>query len=184
MLGAIGATIAHSTGGPNEQLVSQDRVYGGGGTDAGACFDPDIGFCRKFATNLGIDAHASGSDEEAYGDVSGGAVGFAESHGQITCLRVHGHNAVVGGITVSSSDPSAVGLAFITWYVDRGTPAFGDRDQESPTYSIARGTGPPGFPYACPSPDAGLPTLDLFRSFVPIAEGDIVVQDGSEDGNN
>jgi hypothetical protein len=40
-----GAAFAYSSGGPNEQLVNRDRLYGGGGTDPG-CFVPDSGFCR------------------------------------------------------------------------------------------------------------------------------------------
>jgi hypothetical protein len=172
------AGYAYSSVGPNAQLVPQDRLYGGGQTDAGACFVPDIGFCRPLASNFAIDAHATGDGQAAYGDITGGSPGFRDAHSQITCLRVHGQNAVVGAVIVTSSDPSVVGLLGLTWYVDRGTPAFGDRDLTSPTYSGPPGADwPPGFPNVCPSPDEGVPAVGLFRSFVPITHGDIVVQD-------
>ncbi len=183
LLGALViAGYAYSSGRPNAQLVPQDRLYGGGSTDPGVCFVPDIGFCRPLATNLGIDAHATGDGQAAYGDISQGSPGFRDSHYQVTCLRVHGQNAVVGAVIVSSSDPSIVGWLGLTWYVDRGTPALGDRDLMSPTYSgfLANGGWPPGFPNVCPSPDEGVPALGFFRSFAPITHGDIVVQDGND----
>ena len=178
-LGALAAAgVAYTSGGPNAQLAIQDRVYGGGSTDAGACFEPDINFCRPLPVNFALDAHATRTGRTAYGDHVGGAVGFGENHGQITCLAVHGQNAVIGGTFVSSSDPSVVGRLFAMFLVDRGTPAFGDRDLVSPVYSGPAGPDwPPGFPFACPSPDTGAPDFGLVRSFVPITHGDIVVQD-------
>jgi hypothetical protein len=168
------AGFAYSSGGPNEQLVHQDRLYGGGGTEPG-CFVPDIHFCRPVRTNFAIDAHANQDGNAAFGDYLSGA-----GHNQVTCLAVHGSNAVVGGITVSSPNPANVGSFFATFYVDNGTPAFGG-DLVSPHY-----VGPPdpsgwpaGFPYVCPSPDTGAPAFGLFRSFIPISRGDIVVQDAN-----
>jgi hypothetical protein len=102
-------------------------------------------------------------------------VGFRDDHFQITCLAVDGHNAVVGGTLVSSSNPSL----FAEYLVDRGTLAFGDRDLVSPAYGGPAGPGnwPPGFPFVCPSPDTDAPAFGLIRSFVPLTHGDIVVQD-------
>jgi hypothetical protein len=175
------AGIAYSTGGPNAQLVSQDRIYGGGQTDPG-CFVPSINFCRPLPVNFAIDAHATGTGQAAYGDYTNGAPGFRDFHGQITCLAADGQNAVIGGITVSSSDPSIVGNLFAEFFVDRGTPSFGDRDLQSPLYSgSADPSGwPPDFPYVCPSPDTDAPNFGLIRSFLPIAHGDIVVRDGRQ----
>jgi hypothetical protein len=172
------AGLAHPSSGPNAQLANQDRLYGGGGNDPG-CFVPDINFCRPSAFNFAIDAHATRTGNAAYGDFMYGAPGFRDDGGQVTCLAVDGQNAVIGGITVSSSNPSVVGGLFAVFFVDRGTPAFGDRDLVSPRYSgPADPSGwPPGFPYVCPSPDTGAPAFGLIRSFLPIGQGDIVVHD-------
>src|SRR5262249_33019623 len=179
------AGFACAAGGPTEQLGGQDRVYGGGQTDAGVCFVPDIGFCRPLPFNFAIDAHASGDGQAAYGDFTNGAPGFRDVHDQVTCLRVHGRNAVVGGIAVSSSDPSVVGGYFAEYFIDRGTPSFGDRDLESPVWTGAPDPSgwPPRFPSVCPSPDESNTQFGLLRSFAPITHGDIVVQDGAgQDG--
>jgi hypothetical protein len=168
-----GAALAYSSEAPNAQLVSQDRVYGGGGTDPG-CFVPDIDFCRTGSTNFSIDAHATSTDQAAHGDHVSGA-----GQSQVTCLAVHGNKAVVGGVSVSSPDPSRVGWLFAIFYVDGGTPVSGELDLESPRYSgpADPSAWPPGFPYVCPSPDTGAPDFGLIPSFLPIARGDIVVQD-------
>jgi hypothetical protein len=164
------ASLAYSSGDPNEQLAHQDRLYGGGGTEPG-CFVPDIGFCRPGSTNFAIDAQASKSGNAASGDYVNAVV-----HNQVTCLAVHGKNAVVGGIIVSSTDPSRIGSFFATFYVDNGPPGSGG-DLVSPNYGGP--TWPPGFPYVCPSPDTGAPAFGLIRSFLPLSRGDIVVQDAN-----
>ena len=175
LIGALAiAGFAYSSEGPNAQLVNQDRLYGGGGTDPG-CFVPDIGFCRTSPTNFAIDAHATGTSQAAYGDLVGGG-----SAKQITCLAVDGHNAVVGGIiTAAPAAPNTVGELFAQFFTDNGTVAFGG-DAVSPLYvGPADPTQwPPGFPNRCPSPDTGAPDLGLFPSFLPIVRGDIVIQDG------
>jgi hypothetical protein len=158
------AGLAYSTGGPNAQLVNQDRLYGGGGTDPG-CFVPDIGFCRVVSTDFSIDAHATGTGNAAYGDL----VARNGSHNQVTCLAVDGNHAVVGA-------RNAGGLT-ATFYVDNGP---GQLDLVSPLYSGPDDPSqwPPGFPYVCPSPDVGAPAFGLIPSFIPISRGNIVVQDG------
>ena len=166
------AGLAYSSGGPNAQLVAQDRLYGGGGTDPG-CFVPDIGFCRTVPTNFAIDAHATRTGQAAYGDMVSG-----NGHKQVTCLAVDGNNAVIGGTIVAAPDPSIDGFLFVQFFVDNGTIAFGG-DLASPFYNgPADPSGwPPGFPYVCPSPDSGAPEFGLIRSFLPISRGDVVVQD-------
>ena len=171
VLAATGAAIAHSTAGPNGQLAAQDRLWGGGGTEPG-CFVPDIGFCRVGPTNFALDAHATGSGNAASGDRVG--AGLQE---EVTCLKVDGRNAVVGGIVRSNpANPSGVGDLFLQFFVDNGsTPG---QDLVSPFYTGPGPSGwPQGFPYVCPSPDTGVPALGLFRSFIPVSRGDIVVQD-------
>src|SRR5205823_962881 len=106
--------LAYSSGGPNEQLAHQDRLYGGGGTEPG-CFVPDIGFCRPSRTDFAIDAQASPD-----GNAGAGDYGNAGIHYQVTCLAVHGRNAAVGGIAVSASNPANVGTLFVAFYVDNG----------------------------------------------------------------
>jgi hypothetical protein len=174
LIALVVAGLAYSSGGPNEQLAAQDRLYGGGGTDPG-CFVPDIDFCRTGFTNFSIDAHATATGHAADGDhVS--AVG----NSQVTCLAVRGNNGVVGGVSVTSpGDPSKVGWLFALFFVDRGTPDSGQLDLISPRWSgPADPSGwPPGFPYVCPSPDTGAPEFGLIRSFIPISRGDIVIQD-------
>jgi len=173
--GALAAAgYGYSSDGPNAQLVGQDRVWGGGGTEPG-CFVPDIGFCRPSPTNFAIDAHATGTGQAAYGD----RVGF-NAHDQITCLAVDGQNAVVGGIiTAAPAQPSVVGDLIAEFYVDNGTLESGG-DLISPLYIFDPNTDPlpPGFPNVCPSPDTGAPAFGMVRSFIPISRGDIIVQDG------
>lgn len=166
------AGVAYSTAGPNGQLVNQDRLYGGGGTDPG-CFVPDIGFCRGLPSDISLDAHATGNDTAAYGDVTG----RSGAHNQVTCLAVDGRNAVVGTRILADGNPDHVGWVTATYYVDNGP---GQLDFVSPTYTGPDGPGdwPAGFPYVCPSPDTSAPAFGLFRSFIPLARGDIVVQDG------
>lgn len=95
MAGALAAAgLAYSTGGPNAQLVGQDRVYGGG-----HFIVPDSlgGGVRTFA----IDAHSSGDIEY------GGLLHWA--HEQVTCLNVVGNSATVGAIVTDTDrlPPSA-----------------------------------------------------------------------------
>jgi hypothetical protein len=69
---------------------------------------------------------------------------------------------------------------FVEFYVDNGT-LDSSGDFISPFYvgPLKPGDWPLGFPYVCPSPDAGAPAFGLFASFLPIARGDVVVQDAS-----
>jgi hypothetical protein len=176
---AGGAAAALSDGGPNAQLVSQDRLYGGGGTDPG-CFVPDIGFCRIGSTDFSVDAHATGSGHAAYGDLL-----FGANHIQVTCLAVDGSKAAVGGIIVSSANSAINGYLGLFFFVDGGPPNA-HLDQVSPFYN---GPADPsgwsaGFPYVCPSPVTGDPALGIFASYIPVVRGDIVVQDGGGTGHD
>src|SRR5690348_8065033 len=83
--GATFAAVASSATGPNAQLVSQNRVYGGGQFTT----SPEAGSLRNFA----IDAHAIGA--VAYGDIEYGSP-FNWEHEQVTCLNVVGNQATVG----------------------------------------------------------------------------------------
>jgi hypothetical protein len=166
------AGFAYSSDGPNAQLVNQDRIYGGGGTEPG-CFVPDVGFCRQVPTNFAIDAHGSSTGRSAYGDwLTGG------DQIQVTCIAVDGTNGVVGGITTASVVASHVGWLNLQFLTDNGALTAGG-DAQSPLYAgPADPAGwPPGFPYVCPSPDTSAPNFGLIRSFLPISRGDIVVQD-------
>ena len=165
------AGYAHSTQGPNAQLAHMDRLYGGGGTDKD-CFVPDIGFCRQVTTDFAIDAQATANGHAAYGSMEG----IAGAQRSVTCLSIDGGNAVVGGFTLPlSSDAPQLWLQY---FVDNGP---GVQDLVSPLYLNPDDPAdwPPGFPYVCPSPDVGVDGLGIFRSFIHVVRGDIVVQDAS-----
>jgi hypothetical protein len=168
---AIGALavggFAYSAGGPNAQLVNQDRAYGGG------TYTP-------FNTrNFAIDAHASGA--AAYGNVEFAVADGHVRQEQVTCLSVSGNKATIGGIiTASSSDPSFVGFFFVWVVQDNGSPLSGTPDAAA--FQVFRPTNDPawpgGFPYVCPLPDDVISTfgLDLF----PLSGGDIVVHQSGQ----
>jgi hypothetical protein len=165
--GLAAAGFARSAGSPNAQLTHEDRLYGGGGTNKD-CFVPDIGFCRLANVDFAVDAHADDGDHAAYGNLE--ASGAPQR--SITCLRVDGGNAVVGGFTPTSPTPSL----WLQYFVD-GRPA--GEDLVSPLYVNPDDPAdwPAGFPYVCPSAVDGVTSLGLFRSFIHVVRGNVVVQD-------
>ncbi len=175
LVGAVAALAvagyAHSAQGPNAQFANEDRLYGGGGTDK-ECFVPDINFCRQVTTDIAIDAHATSTDQAAHGDME--TIGGAQR--EVTCLRVDGGNAVVGGFTLPLTSPTPT--VWLMYFVDNGP---GVQDLASPFYvgSDDPSGWPPGFPYMCPSPDTGAPDFGLFRSFIHVVRGNLVIQDAS-----
>jgi hypothetical protein len=162
VMALAGSAIAYSLGGPNQQLVGQDRVYGGG------TYQPAN--IRNFA----IDAHASGA--AAYGNIEY-AAGVTIREEQITCLTVSGSKATLGGIIQQATDPSLVGWAFMWVVQDSGSPLSGTPD--TATFQSLGPTDAPDwparFPQVCPSPGDAISIFAL-DSF-PLSGGDIVVQD-------
>jgi hypothetical protein len=166
--GLATAGYAYSSLGPNAQLVSQDRVYGGGQ------FTVSAGDVRNFA----IDAHAEGGP--AYGDIEYGGAPHTQ-HEQVTCLNVVGNSATVGAIVTAADRPSAIGLAVLWVVQDNGNLLSATPD--AATFQEFGPLGPGGgwptaaFPYVCPSPDAATSFFGL--SYMPLNAGDLVVQNSA-----
>ena len=159
---------ADSSGGPNAQLIQQNRVYGGGQ------FTVSLGDVRNFA----LDAHATGGT--AYGDAEYGG-GIHWQHEQVTCLNVVGDRATVGAVVTAADRPAVIGLAVLWVVQDNGNPISGTPD--AATLQEFGPVGPDGgwptaaFPYVCPSPDAATSFFGL--GFMPLNAGDFVVQDAA-----
>jgi hypothetical protein len=164
LLGALAvAGFAYSASGPNAQLASQNRVYGG------ANFTTFDGSQRNFA----VDGHASG--QAAFGDVEY-ASSSHYSHEQVLCLNVGGNKAVVGAVITQADRPETVGLLVLWVVADNGTPISGTPDQATLQVSGPAGDPgwPAGFPMTCPSPDAATAFFGL--QYFPLNGGDVVVQ--------
>lgn len=178
LLALVAAGVAYSAASPSANLRKQDRVYGGGHISPGCFTNSDL--CFEGGRNFAVDVHAEGDGREAAGNSTYGAPGAFESHRSITCMRVNGSSAVVGGI-IESGTNSMPGYWYVQYYVDRGGPALGNRDLVSPQFSDAAGSPgwPVGFPYTCPSPTTGFPgAAPVYRE---VDGGDVVVQDAPND---
>jgi hypothetical protein len=167
--GATFAAVASSATGPNAQLVSQNRVYGGG--QFTNSFDGSI---RNFA----IDAHANGA--AAYGDIEYGGTVHA-GHEQVTCLKVVGNQATLGAVITQADRPAIIGWFVLQVYQDNGglfsgTPDAATLQVQGPGTGVANGWTA-GFPYVCPSPDTTMSFFGL--SYMPLSGGDVVVQDAT-----
>jgi hypothetical protein len=170
------AGVAYAAASPSAKLLKQDRVYGGGQFGAG-CFSSST-ICFSEPRNFAVDGHADGDGAEPAGNSTYGAPGGINNLRTITCLRVEGKRAAIGGIIVSDGSP---GSWFVQYFVDRGGPAQGDRDLASPSFIDPPGSAewPAGFPYVCPSPTIGLPSAEpVFRE---VQAGDVVVHDAPDD---
>jgi hypothetical protein len=175
----VGAGAAYTAASPSAKLQKQDRVYGGGQYGPG-CFS-DTDFCFALPRNIAVDAHAQGDGSEATGNETYGYpdVGTPGRRMTVTCLRVEGNEAAVGGIIESGVN---AGFWYVRYLVDRGGPADAVRDLASPLDIDVAGSSywPAGFPYLCPSPSTGFPPggPPLYRE---LDEGDIVVEDAPSD---
>ncbi len=172
-----GASVAYSAMSPSAKLQKQDRVYGGGQFGPG-CFTST--FCFGNPRNVAVDAHAQGDGSEAVGNSDYGLPGRFASYESITCLRVDGNHAAIGGVIDSGAN---TGDWFVQYFVDRGGPAAlpGDRDLASPQFTDVPSspTWPAGFPYTCPSPTTGFPGAEPI--YLEVDEGDLVVHDAPND---
>ena len=174
----VAAGVAYSAASPSAKLHKQDRLYGGGQFGPG-CFTPTI--CFENARNLALDAHAQGDGSESVGNSTyGGPSSSFEQSRSVTCLRVEGDHAVIGGIVESGS---SAGFWYVQYFVDRGGPAAssGSRDEASPSFTDEPTSTdwPAGFPYTCPSPTAGFPGSEPV--YLELDEGDLVIQDAPGD---
>jgi hypothetical protein len=164
VLGALViAGFASSASGPNAQLASQNRVYGGG-----HFIVPD-GTERNFA----VDAHASG--QAAFGDVEYAGISHW-SHEQVLCVTVVGQRATIGTVITKADRRETIGMLTLFVLSDGGPPLSGTQD--SSTFHIVGPandpTWPGGFPNTCPTPEAAtaLYGLEAFS----LDGGDVVVQ--------
>jgi hypothetical protein len=163
---------AYSAASPSAKLAKQDRVYGGGQFGPG-CFSGGTP-CFDNPRNFAVDAHAEGDGAEAVGSSTYGTPDLAESYRNVTCVRVEGNKAAIGGVITSGDD---AGNGYVEYFVDRGGPGLGSRDLASPEYEDPLGSSnwPAGFPATCPSPTTGFPAgLPVYRE---VDAGDIVIQD-------
>jgi hypothetical protein len=171
------AGVAYSAASPTARLQKQDRAYGGGQFGPG-CFTPTL--CFANSRNLALDAHAQGDGSEAVGDSTYGASAGFEAHRSVTCLRVDGNRAVIGGVIESGPD---AGNLYVQYFVDRGGPgaASGNRDLASPSFedTYPASIWPAGFPQTCPSPTVGFPGAE--PAYLEVDEGDVVVKDAPSD---
>jgi hypothetical protein len=169
LLGALViAGLAYSAGGPNAQLASQNRVYGGG-----SFVGPDlpVGLQRNFA----VDAHANG--QAAYGDIEYGG-GSHFMHEQVTCLAASGKRAAIGAIVTHADRP--IGGSLVLMVLTDNGPAT-SKTVDSSTLQEINPPGdagwPAGFPYVCPSPSAAVAMFGL--GDFPLNGGNVVVQDAT-----
>jgi hypothetical protein len=174
----VAAGVAYAAASPSAKLEKQDRLYGGGQFGPGCFIDSTI--CFPNARNFSVDAHAEGDGSEAVGNSNYAAPGGAGYTRTVTCLGVDGNKAVVGGIILSSGDPSQIGWGYVQYFVDRGGPGAGPRDLASGSYLLPLGAPewPAGFPTVCP-PTTGTP--DLAAIYQEVHSGDLVVQDAAAD---
>src|SRR4029453_12612152 len=123
------AGVAYSAPSPSAKLDKQDRVYGGGQYGPG-CFS-DTNFCFAFARNIAVDAHAQGDGTEAAGNETYGHPDIPEASRtlKVTCLRVEGNKAALGGIIESGAN---AGFWYVRYLIDRGGPGGPTRDLASP----------------------------------------------------
>jgi hypothetical protein len=170
----LGAGVAYAAGVPGAKFRKQDRVYGGGQIGPG-CFSNST-ICFANARNFAVDAHAQATGREVAGSSTYGAPGGADNYRTVTCVRVEGRAAAIGGRIVSGGNP---GYLYVQYFVDRGGPAQGERDLASPAFIDPAGSAewPAGFPNVCPSPSSGFAAAEpIFRA---VDAGDVVVQDAS-----
>jgi hypothetical protein len=125
----VGAGVAFAASSPSAKLDKQDRVYGGGQFGPG-CFSNST-VCFQHPRNFAVDAHAQGDGSEAVGNSTYGPPGGFESYRNVTCLRVEGNKAAIGGLITSGAN---AGYGYVEYFVDRGGPGLGDRDLASPEF--------------------------------------------------
>jgi hypothetical protein len=91
--------------------------------------------------------------------------------GAVTCLRVSGNQASVGGILTRTPDGSGIGAPFLVYVLDNGRPGATLSDGISPFEIFGPGETTPavGFPYSCPPASSPL-------GYYSLTSGDVIVR--------
>ena len=135
-----------------------DRLYGGGRI---AYPYDGIGF-----KDFSVVAHATDEDSTRVGTLN-----YGISPRRLTCLRVSGTQAVIGGYF-------AEGTPFVQYFEDNGPPFPGGTDRATPVFTIETPDElklmPRGFPRRCPS---SAPPAELAHELRNLLAGDLAVVD-------
>lgn len=177
LMAVVGAGVAYAAATPSAKLEKQDRVWGGGYVAPDTCSPNVPGFCPPGARNYAIDAHAEGDGSEAVGTTAFNNFTSVT----VTCLRVDGDTATVGGVVAEAAAGSGAnpGDYFLQHFVDRGTSSpAAQRDFASGVHFGAPTSAWPGFPNVCPPADE---SSAFGPAYLPLAGGDITVQDAPSD---
>ena len=174
LMAVVGVGVAYSASSPSAKLAKQDRLWGGGYVAPGTCSINFPDFCPAGARHYAVDAHAEGDGSGAAGD----SAFNRGTSSTVTCLRVDGDTATVGGVSVETAPGAPVnpGDYYLQYFVDRGTSSpDSPRDLVSAVYfSPPTHAWPEGFPDVCPPADetSGFPPV-----YLELTGGDITVQD-------
>jgi hypothetical protein len=164
----VGAGAAYTAGSPNAKLAAEDRVWGGGQFGPGCSLEGS--FCIGDPRNFAVDAHAQNDGSAAVGNSAYGG----ETSRTVTCVRVQGNTAVIGGVITAGA---ALGAGYVQYFVDQGTTSLA-----SPAHDLASASiigplddpaWPAGFPDVCP-PATGTPNLPA--AYFQVDAGDVNVQ--------
>jgi hypothetical protein len=170
---AAAGGIAYSSGNPGAP-AGQNRVYGGGRI----CVNESCTNIRDFS----VDVHANPAAHTVVGDFAtardiDGVVVTAVDSADITCTKVEGKKAVIGGIVRTGSPPQVIGVAFVMYFVDNGPPSSPVDDIATPPFFVDPGDPFPGqpeeFPWVCPA------SVDVFNPALnrDLQSGDVAVED-------
>lgn len=131
----------------------------------------------EFLVNAWITENGRVSGLYKYGNVSGLLLS-----GPLTCAKVAGNRAVIGGPISRTSDSAFAGTSFLVFLTDNGRHQFGQIGPDivsqtyiSPVFPGTVGDMPADFPAHCPAADgAASNAADAFEVL-----GDIAVRSGN-----
>jgi hypothetical protein len=166
----VAAGTALSFGSPTDPFPG-GHIYGGGEFGPG-CFSN--GVCFSAPREFGLDVHGDGRNL-ALGTLEFGVPRVSSMIVRITCARVEGNQAVVGGWITHATNPAAVGMAAAMYFVDNGPPGSPSPDEASSLW-----VGQPGVPTDFPAtfPAVCLPArgTDNAPALFQDVHGDVAVK--------
>lgn len=187
---ALAAAIAATTTAALAAAPEFAKTEGAGSADPCTVVPPLGGanFCFPRGRDFAFSAISRGVGPIVRG-LGGHANGFYEQHniggvgggfrGDVTCLNVVDNTAVFGGIIRAQANQDVDGVPFVIYVVDNGEASQGDPpDLISPLGVFPQGDPdrpllPQAFPRVCPPP---VPSI---YGYLPVTDGNIVVQEGS-----